>query len=237
MRNIYLSEKSISEIFWKNIAVVSDRKKAEDDARLIVEETKSILKLFPSEVAGSISLRTTVSLWLIARYFQPKYIFEIGTFIGRSTLALLAGGGDQLIRLDTCDASFDQFELTDTICENFSRFERLNYWPKTRSDEALSKVISLGAKPDMLFIDGRLTDHDIENFRQLDPQSIIFVFDDFEGTEKGVENCLRVRRELPQSVLIRPTQESDHGPERLALLVPPKIIKFSRQQDLPIDLY
>jgi len=108
-KRLYLSESALSEVFWTRLFASSDLPKARADAELIMRETKIIHQKFPQNMAGSISLNSTTTLWLIAKYFEPNHIFEIGTFIGRSCLAMLAGAAGSLHRIDTCDFSLINF--------------------------------------------------------------------------------------------------------------------------------
>jgi hypothetical protein len=232
----YLSEDTISKIFWEKLYSSPLVPKARDDIGKILEHTRKIREYFPAESAGTISPLSSEQLWLIAKYFAPQHIFEIGTFIGRSTLSLLAGTGSTIERFDTCDMTFDKFEIPDEVEQDFPDAKKINYWPKTSSITALSNIISSGARPDFLFIDGRLSDEDIGLFRELDPNNTIFVFDDFEGIEKGVQNCILLQKSLPELLLIRPSQTDFAGSGQIAILFPSARIRLTRQQSLPVSL-
>ena len=52
---------------------------------------------FPTE-AGSISIESFY-LWLLSKYFAPRNVLEVGTYIGRSTLALAFGGRESIEQL------------------------------------------------------------------------------------------------------------------------------------------
>ena len=64
-------------------------------------------------MVGSVSVGNGVYLWLIAKYFSPKTVLEIGTYIGRSALALLFGGRLSISELYTCDGSYDCLNFSD----------------------------------------------------------------------------------------------------------------------------
>jgi predicted O-methyltransferase YrrM len=236
MNRLLISENSLSEIFWTRLLTSSDIGRARREALIIAEETKIVHQRFPSDTAGSISLNTTVLLWLVAKYFGPQHIFEIGTFIGRSGLALLAGSSDTIKRVDTCDFSFDQFYLTERLKTTFPNYSKLNYWPKTSSSVALKQILDNGGLPDLFFVDGRIGKEDLALISQIKRKSTIFVLDDFEGTEKGVENCLILRRTFPELILIRPHLAEGAVPANTALLLHPALISLTRQQDLPIPM-
>jgi predicted O-methyltransferase YrrM len=236
MPKYYLSETTLSQIFWNKLYGTSLLDIANKEVALIVNETRLIRESFPKEVAGTISAQSALELWLIARYFGPHQIFEIGTFIGRSTIALLAGAQATLSRFDTCDFSHDSFYLTEALKTHWPFSSRINYWGRTTSAEALAEVMKLGPHPDLLFIDGRVGDADLRLFSHLDRNKTVFVFDDFEGIEKGVENCLAVKKLFPELVMIRPSQHQPGNTGNLAILLPPAIVTITRQQDLPLGL-
>jgi predicted O-methyltransferase YrrM len=236
MSKYYLSEKTLSRMFWETLHTTPLLEIAQKDIELIVDESHVIRKSFPKEVAGTISEKSALELWLIARYFAPREIFEIGTFIGRSTMALLAGASETLSRIDTCDFSHDTFYLTENFRTRWPASAVINYWKKTPSSVALAEVIKQGGRPDLLFIDGRLGDQDLKLLSYLDRKKTVYVFDDFEGIEKGVENCLSVRQHFPELLLLRPSHSHANGAGHIAILVPPTIITLTKQQDLPISL-
>ena len=236
MKKLYLSESTISQAFWNSLRQSGDYSLAKEDAEFILRQTKIVHQRFPQDVAGSISLDATIMLWLIARYFAPKHIFEVGTFIGRSTLALAIGAGESLERLDTCDFSFDLFGVTESVKSKFDVVRKINYWPKTSSGDALKKIISKNMRPDFIFLDGRLGDEDLNLISKLDRTETIFVIDDFEGLEKGVANAITLRKNFPELLLIRPEVSESESIGNTGLLVHPKLIAITRQQKLPIRM-
>src|SRR5262245_19029300 len=56
---------------------------------------------------GSISVASAWALFSAAHLFAPKYLLEVGTFIGKSTLALALGtdAARSGVALHTCDMS------------------------------------------------------------------------------------------------------------------------------------
>jgi hypothetical protein len=43
---------------------------------------------------------------------------------------------------------------------------------------------------DLMYLDGRIQDEDLQYFPQITHDQTVFVFDDFEGIEKGVVNAM-----------------------------------------------
>ena len=111
MSKLYLSEKAVARCFWSTINSSACKSEAQRDVNLISELSAAKVDMFPTE-AGSVSVGNGVYLWLIAKYFSPKTVLEIGTYIGRSALALLFGGRHPF-RSFTCDGSYDCLNFSD----------------------------------------------------------------------------------------------------------------------------
>jgi hypothetical protein len=236
MNKLYISESALSKMFWSALETSSDLARAKSECEQIVVLTKEIHHRFPKHIAGTISTESSISLWLISKFFGPRHVFEIGTFIGRSTLSLFGGGIETLDRFDTCDASFDQFYIPGRVSDLFSDVSKIKYWPKRSSASVLQELIDQGLRPDLLFIDGRLSGEDLKLFTNLDRHATVFVLDDFEGTEKGVINCINIRNLFPDMVLIRPRVLDNFKLMNIAILVSPRLIAFTRQQNLPLSM-
>jgi len=180
-----LSSQLLSEAFWRGVFAESDffkpiKKEFENDS-LKLES----LRDQADYNTGSISAFSAWGLFLICRYFKVRRAFEVGTFIGRSTMSIAKamnfyGGGE----IHTCDSSNDiniyQYPPTNII-----------QYKKQTSDQMLTALMG---KFDFAFIDGRLSDTDISKMTQLLTRDAIIVLDDFEGMEKGVANLFNLRK-------------------------------------------
>ncbi|MEO8114233.1 MAG: class I SAM-dependent methyltransferase, partial [Phenylobacterium sp.] len=113
-------------------------------------------------------------------YFRVNRIIEVGTFIGRSTLAMASAMDAEDIAGDifTCDGS-------NAMTVPWSGKSRLHQFPKTTSTDMLGRLDGVF---DFVFLDGRLTREDLPLLEGLISQDTIFALDDFEGVEKGVAN-------------------------------------------------
>lgn len=183
---------------------------------------------------GSIPLATAVWLFTLARHMKPKRAYEVGTFVGKSTLAL-AGGMDGGV-LFTCDASNDApYHLTSDDQRNRTSIE---CHPKTTSTEMFAKIVAAAdpdntCEGDLFFFDGRVMDDDLPLIGRLSHEKTIYAFDDFEGTEKGVANIARFPRKThalitpPAPTLLEPFGVVDRS--TLALLVPAQLFRFTAQ--------
>jgi len=96
--NFNLSSQFFSEAFWRGVFAESDFfKPIQSDFAQESLELES-LRVQAEYNTGSISAFSAWSLFLLCRYFKVGRAIEVGTFIGRSTLAMtkamnLQGGG------------------------------------------------------------------------------------------------------------------------------------------------
>jgi len=170
-------------------------------------------------------------LYMLIKYFQPRKVFEVGTFIGRSTVAMALGISqycdDGIIY--TCDKDND-FYLDELKlgCE-------IRGDGKTLSTEALKKVSEKEDSMDFFFFDGILQNSDLEYIAQLSGENTILATDDFEGISKGVINFLFLKQ-LPcfsSYILVHPCPvglldfvHSYGSRSVIALLVPQTILQI-----------
>ena len=73
----------VSRAFWQELgsSVLVDQ--AKSDADEICSITAPVVDDFPS-IAGSIGKESSILLWLLTKYFSPRVVAEVGTYIGRS---------------------------------------------------------------------------------------------------------------------------------------------------------
>ena len=241
MKKLWLSEAMISEVFWKALRSSYYIRTANDEATSIANATGPLVNQFPS-MAGSISMESTKMLWLATKYFSPHNVCEIGTYIGRSTLAMSFGGSDTINKVYTCDGTFDCLDL-EKLKTCFSNREQVNsigkieYFGKTMSTDMLNTLRNKDVKIDFLFIDGRVSVQDCEILTQILTEDCIVFLDDFEGVEKGVSNALLLRNLLKGHIFLRPeyNEKTDYRGV-LALMVPASLLTLSRQQGLPVNM-
>jgi predicted O-methyltransferase YrrM len=155
------------------------------------------------EGKASIGVETAYWLFCITHYYQPEVVVEIGTYHGRSAHAMALGMTKGSIW--TCDS-----ENNDPIPWDHNDIRLARHHMK--STEMLAK---LKAPVDMFFFDGRIQPDDVEHIERLSHQHTVYVFDDFEGLNKGVANAFLLADE--KKILVT-------GKERLALLLPFKLV-------------
>jgi hypothetical protein len=178
MNKIRLSRAKFSHVVWENIFEYADTEM--EVQQLLADRASAYAKLRNGADynTGSVSVDAMYTLFCIAHFFKPKVIAEVGTFIGNSTFALAEGAGDNC-EIHTCDYS-NEIELESSI-------GAIQY-PKAPSTDMFNKMVQANKKVNLMFFDGRLTPGDIALISKLVTDDTVYVFDDFEGIEKGVMN-------------------------------------------------
>ena len=163
---------------------------------------------------GSLSVDDAAELYRLVKFFKPSTIAEVGTFIGVSTMAMYMA--DKYVSIDTCDMSND---IPNSFVDTRGM---VTYFPKTSSTEMFKKLAEEeNPSIDLIYLDGRLSQPDIEPLSKIVCEKTVFVLDDFEGIEKGVANALML--EHPSRVLIYPRADNKTAvsmPVGLIQLVP-----------------
>jgi predicted O-methyltransferase YrrM len=242
MNKVYLSEAMLSEVFWPRLRnAATALPEATEITETILSASRIVHKRFPPETAGSIDKDAIQKLWLLARYFRPRVIAEVGTFIGRSTLALSEGAGDSLQQMHTCDYSFAEFGIPEEFNKCFKNAKKIAYHAKTASNQMFKSMLGQHRESvDCFFLDGRLSAEDIEPIKMLRSNNAVFIIDDFEGVEKGVANVMLLRQAFKDLLLLRPEVlfEPSTGLRvtNTALMLTANSLSLSRQQEVPLDM-
>lgn len=228
-----LTPRYLSDILWDQwIESVEAELPAARDQLAAASDACEATRAEMDYNTGSISFAAALLLYIATRNLRPAQVFEVGTFIGKSTLAMAlaidrnANGG----RIFTCDGSND-FRLPQiATCEIVG-------FPRTRSTGALLELLTAGARLDFLHIDGRVSAEDLELVERLADPGVVIALDDFEGMEKGVANLMQIRGRpfFGKHVLVYPA--SDATLARLGLvsrattafLLPASALVFANQ--------
>lgn len=218
METLRINRRHLSRIFWATVLEhTADEPRRGLSLELIALET---LREDADYNTGSVSLSTGWVLYSLARYFKPELIAEVGTFIGRSTVALHRGAPDAIIH--TCDLSNDI---------DLKLGPRVTQYRKQSSVEMFSALKADEKTVDLLHIDGRLNEQDLSVM----PLTRLIALDDFEGNEKGVANLFNLHGiEAGYQVIYPPEREllREHkivGNCNTAVLLPNDMIRLVRQ--------
>jgi len=191
MNPIQIGRKRLSEIVWGII----DEKVGDFPFEIIeriVEEQQS-LRSEAEYNTGSLPYDDAIELYKVVKFFQPKVIAEVGTFIGVSTLTMNLAM-ERLVDIYTCDVS----NHIDLDVPNIFQYRKM------ASPDMFKDMANKEVKVDLVYLDGRLGQDDIEPLSKIIHDKTVFVMDDFEGTEKGVANAMML--ESPNRVLIYPRE-------------------------------
>lgn len=196
---------SIEALRSAAVANFPDIRRAEDDS-----------------AAGHISTLDAYILYNLVTYAKPKTIFEIGTWIGTSSMAmadaLLDGTADDS-KIYTCDKN-NFYSLGEAYN---SKIERIHQF----SDQAIAEIPA-DRKVDFVFADGELTASTLTVLlSHLSKDAIIATHDFKRPGEKGVRNLIRLQMKTRgKYVYILP---KDYG-SSIAVLLP---IEVAMQLNMP----
>jgi hypothetical protein len=210
MNAIQIGRKRLSDIVWGII----DEKVGDfpyERIEKIVEDQES-LRSQAEYNTGSVPYDDAVDLYKVVKFFKPDAIAEVGTFIGVSTLTMNLAL-ERLVDIYTCDHSND----IDLNVPNIFQY------PRIPSHEMFTDMAEKGVKVGLVYLDGRLSQPDIEPLNNILTDKTVFVMDDFEGTEKGVANAMML--ESPGRMLIYPREG-----RKTAISIPFSLLQIVSQE-------
>jgi hypothetical protein len=190
MNPIQIGRRRLSEIVW---SIIDER--VGDFPYEVIEkiiEDQQALREQADYNTGSVPYDDAVELYKITKFFDPRKVAEVGTFIGVSTKVMELACDP--IYIYTCDHS-NNINLGS---------EGIIQYPNKSSSEMFADLAEKQVKIDLVYLDGRLTEKDFEPLAKIVHTDTVFVLDDFEGVEKGVVNALML--ESAARVLIYPRE-------------------------------
>ena len=143
--------------------------------------------------SGSIGLGSALSLFLASYRKAPKFVGEVGTYIGNSAAAMGFGASlaQQDVQLITCDIHpCTQQPFAELSLPEGSKAHVV----QGTSTQMFEFLVTKGAKLDMLHLDGRLMKDDLKLLSQILKPDTLIALDDCEGDEKGHMNLDLLRR-------------------------------------------
>jgi predicted O-methyltransferase YrrM len=180
MNPIQIGRQRFSNIFWGIVDEKVDDYPYETIEKIIEEQQR--LRVDADYNTGSVPYDDAVELYKLMRFFWPKVIAEVGTFIGVSTrsMRLAVPSAD----IHTCDVSNRiQVDPKDT---------KIFQYPKMSSTSMFQHLAEEKIAVDLIYLDGRIQEEDFQYLPSIIHDQTVFVFDDFEGIEKGVINAMRL---------------------------------------------
>jgi hypothetical protein len=212
MNPIQIGRNRFSKIFWD----IVDERVGDYPYEAIekIVKDQQVLRGGADYNTGSVPYDDAVELYKLVRFFAPKVIAEVGTFIGVSTRVMREGAWS--VEIYTCDVSND-IQISPVYDS------KLFQYPKTSSRDMFKDLAEKQIGVDLMYLDGRLQREDLELFHKIVHDQTIFVFDDFEGLEKGVVNAMMV--ESPGRILVYPREG-----RRTAVSLPFTLLRFVAQE-------
>lgn len=223
MTPIRINRAALSRAFWD---IVLDH--AQEGRRdTLLEFTAECEKFSPQKPTGSINADSVWALYALANYFKPQTIIEVGTYVGRSTIALAEGQRDGYVtepEIYTCDATnhCDLSTLT-AFATNEVQVEQFKFQTSTHM---FSTLAERGVVADWVHLDGRLVEPDFPHLKKLIHDNTIFSLDDFEFDQKGMGNAkaLLLMLRMPFYAVIYPAPGTT-----TAVILPRSLLHFTEQ--------
>lgn len=158
----------------------------------------------PPQDSRSMRPQNLVYLAQLCLKLSPYHVIEIGS--GQSTEVMRRCGVERIV---SCDRKATPRESEGVIIHD------------TESTEMLVKLTDAA---DLFFFDGRLKREDSGHVKRLSRASTWYVFDDFEGLEKGVANAAAL---CGNDRFLMTPQPGVIGRSTLAVLAPVSELQFS----------
>ncbi|MBK6743682.1 MAG: hypothetical protein IPG66_12190 [Hydrogenophilales bacterium] len=191
MKSFNISQKLMSDAIWTRVLDnAASRHKAQAQELFSQLGKLDELRVQAEYNTGSISTATQWLLFGLIYYLEPKVIAEVGTFIGKSAMAMSLAMDSANVdgEIHTCDLS-NSMELP--IISNSTVLQYRNCSSQQMFEDMLNNGYE--SQVDMLHLDGRLQAGDLDKVARLCSANAIIVMDDFEGLEKGVANAISMR--------------------------------------------
>ena len=187
-----ISRPQISDLIWGRIFENSSIMLFEKEKFFSIMSALEKLRSQADYNTGSIPASSAWALFATVCYFQPQLILEVGTFIGRSAVAMALGMSEIGVKnaeIHTCDSKND---IHLPAIENV----KIVQYPRTNSYDMLNRIVSNtkdDRKCEMFHFDGNLQAPDFPLIERIRSADVIFALDDFEAVDKGVTNYVNLR--------------------------------------------
>lgn len=210
MRSIQLGRSRLSDIIWN---LLDEKTTVDWNTIQSIVDKQQHLRVEADYNTGSLSESDAADLYTIISFFKPDVVAEVGTFIGVSTNIIYSACKGE-VDIHTCDGSNDiKLGLPFHIVQ----------YPKTMSHDMFKAMAEKDIKADLIYLDGRLGQEDIEPLNKVLAPHTVFVLDDFEGIEKGVVNALML--ESPGRALVYPRRDG-----KTAISIPLSLLQVVSQE-------
>lgn len=211
MNPVLIGRKRLSNIVWNIIDEKVDEVPFGTIEKIIKKQQQ--LREGAEYNTGSLPHSDAFELYRVINFFKPRSVAEVGTFIGVSTEVIYAACKGE-VDIYTCDHSNNiNLEMPFNVYQ----------YPKRPSFEMFADMAEKDIKVDLVYLDGRLSQQDVEPLSKIIHADTVFVFDDFEGVEKGVINAMMV--ESFARALVYPRDDS-----KTAISIPFSLLQIVPQE-------
>ena len=232
--NLRIKRAAFSRLIWEEILEFAEQKANRREQLARINEELENLREQADYNTGTLSMSASWCTFAIGEYFKPQTVVEVGTFIGRSTVAMAWAitPHHPAATIHTCDGSND-IEIPAIAHVRSLRADGIKQYPKTMARDMFVHLREAGVKADLAYLDGRLAPDEADLLRQVTAPGAVIVLDDFEGCEKGVANAMQLVRQ--DSLLVYPPEREllrSYGLRdacSTALIVPGSRLRFVAQ--------
>jgi predicted O-methyltransferase YrrM len=234
MKKIQINRKRLSDIAWN--VIFENAIAYEAFLRAELFQKSLALEDLRGQAAyntGSIGTGEIWTLFATSLFFKPKFVAEVGTFIGKSTFSIACAmditfteeGGE----IYTCDFS-------NKIDLQFGTRTKVRQFKMQSSTDMFSEIANEKRRCDLLTLDGRLQPSDFKLLSSILHAESIILLDDFEGTEKGVVNAIQLMNSLQSThfLVYPPSHELMHlhglsGGCSVGMIIPRSLVEHTNQ--------
>lgn len=232
--NLRIRRAAFSRLVWEEILEFAEQKANCREQLARINEELDELRCHADYNTGTLSMSASWCTFAIGEYFRPQTVVEVGTFIGRSTVAMAWAIQPHHpgAMIYTCDGSND-IQIPAIAHVRSIGTNRIKQYPRTMARDMFLKLRESAVLGDLAYLDGRLATDEVELLRQIIKPDAVIVLDDFEGCEKGVINAMQLVR--PNSILVYPPEREllrSYGLRdacSTALIVPGSRLQFVNQ--------
>jgi hypothetical protein len=203
-----------------------------------IEQLVSHLDSLNTKINGSISNSGFFCLYSLGHWFAPNLCVEIGTYIGKSTHALRLGMIHGQRNIESNTFHIHTCDLDNSI--DIGAYDEITSYKLKKSTFMLNELVSNPknhGKVDLFHMDGNIMLEDIDLILTLMHEKTLFIFDDYEGIEKGVIGHLLLsqRIDMQKYILCYPAtveKLNRYGfylKSTTAVLLPVKLLHLTHQ--------
>jgi hypothetical protein len=194
MEKIRINRMRFTEVMWHILFENSASHAVSIRTELFQKsETLDYLRANAAYKTGSITTGAIWALFSACLFFKPRFVAEVGTFIGKSTFSMACAMDitfpDGVGKIFTCDFS-------NSINLGFATQTQIRQFKMQSSTQMFSTLSEEKQKCDFLVLDGRLQADDFNLLSAVLHAESVILLDDFEGTEKGVTNAINLMNYL-----------------------------------------